>query len=374
MPGLSVFALGIVLSAPPEQMTAPIPRSTPDILPEDAGKPTTLFVNFEGAVLRGNCGNDARRDCSTLGYLFDDYVGPFNGGPNFEAAILDAVRADLSPFGVAVTARRPGDEVDYTMVLYGDLGDQSFAGVAPYIDCADQKKNDTSFSRGFASPNTGSTVILQEAAHTWGLEHVNSREDILNPIAEGFAPTFLDDCAKIVANTNFDETPGVCNRIHELFCDAGFQNSHQELLYLFGPPQPDLVAPRIELLSPRPDDVLEFPAVPEIRVRVEDDRHPQFYEVEIELEGQSIFADDLWGDFELAFVVPEPGVYPLRMRIADEAGNTDSVDFELQVVEPGALEPELSGTGCTTGGRPARSAWLWLLLPLMGLARRRRPA
>lgn len=380
--------MGPLLTPPPgppfnepleSRMTAPPMGATADELPNEPGTPTVLFVNFEGAVLRGNCGNDARRDCSTLGYLFDDYVGPFTGGAAFEAAILDAVRADLANLGVAVTARRPADDVDYTMVLYGDLGDQTFAGVAPYIDCADQKRNDTSFSRGFASPNTGSTVILQEAAHTWGLEHVNSREDILHPIAEGLAPTFRDECAKIVSNTDLDETPGICNRMHELYCEPGFQNSFQELAFLFGPAQPDTQAPRIELLSPLPGAVHELPAVPEIRVRIEDDRHPQFYQVDIELDGVNIFSDELWGDYELAFVVPAAGDYPLRMTVRDEAGNQDEVEFSFEMVEPGTLDPATGAGGCSLGanpdpldgGAPWPAGWLLVAGTLPWLRRRR---
>lgn len=375
------LGLGLTLASPPSLRTgapletAPVPASTPDALPTRAARATTLYVNFDGAVLRDDCGNDARYNCSTLGYLFENYVGPFTAGASYRAAILDAVRSDLAELGVAVTGVRPPPEIDYTMVLYGDLGEQGFAGVAPYIDCADQKSYDTSFARGYTSPNTGSTVILQEAAHTWGLEHVNRREDLLHPIAEGFAPSFLDECSKIVSNTDFDESPGVCNRMHTLFCDAGWQNGFRELRHLFGPAQPDVDRPIVELLSPVLDARYEYPSVVEIRTHIEDARHPQWYEVSFELDGELIFSDALWGDFELAFVVPGPGRYELTMRVADEAGNASELPVRFDVLEAGALDASLP-SGCSLRGAdtPSPETWLGSVgLLLLFRRRRRRP-
>jgi hypothetical protein len=124
------------------------------------------------------------------------------------------------------------------MVLYGDLGDQDFAGIAPYVDCGNLWPNDTCFAGAYLGSNIGATVILQEAAHTWGLEHVNSEFDNLHPFVAQPTPYFQDKCNKIVANTDLVEIGGVCNSVHEMFCEAGYQNSYQELLYLFGPASP----------------------------------------------------------------------------------------------------------------------------------------
>src|SRR5690606_19985352 len=142
--------------------------------PRAAGTPETLYINFDGGVLQTGCGNDPRYDCSTLAHLFNGYVGPYDGNETQRISILQATRKDLQDFGVRVVVDRPPDDVPYTMVIYGDLGPQSFAGIAPYIDCEDRRGGDTSFTQGFGSSNTGSTVILQEAAHTWGLEHVDA--------------------------------------------------------------------------------------------------------------------------------------------------------------------------------------------------------
>jgi hypothetical protein len=218
--------------------------------PLAAGQPHLLYINFDGAVLRRGCGNDSRHDCSTLADLFSGYVGPFVGSENRRVSIVQAVRKDLADFGVRPVVTRPPAEAGYTMVLYGDLGTQEFAGIAPYIDCGNLWPNDTSFAGAFQGSNTGSTIILQEAAHTWGLEHVNAPFDNLHPFVAQSSTSFQDECHKIVGNTDLDEVGGTCNLVHEKFCDAGYQNSYQELLWLFGPAIPDVSPPTLEITNP----------------------------------------------------------------------------------------------------------------------------
>ncbi|MCA9713004.1 MAG: hypothetical protein KDK70_44680, partial [Myxococcales bacterium] len=106
--------------------TAPTPIAGPDVLAHQPGTPTTLFVNFDGAVLQRGCGNDPKHDCSALADIFDGYVGPFTGHDGYKFSILQATRDDVEDFGVRVVIERPDDSVDYAMVLYGDLGEQSF--------------------------------------------------------------------------------------------------------------------------------------------------------------------------------------------------------------------------------------------------------
>jgi hypothetical protein len=347
--------------------------ATEDREPVELGQPTILYVNFDGAVLREGCGNDAHFDCSTLSDTFGGYVGPFGGSQSQRNAIIQATRNDLVDFGVVVVGNRPPDDVEYSMVLYGDIGSQSFAGVAPYIDCGNAFPSDTSFSAAFTSANTGSTVILQEAAHTWGLEHVNHTEDILHPIAEGVSPRFRDECLKIVANTNLEESPGSCNAVHQEFCPAGFQNSHAEMFYLFGPAIPDTEPPTIELLAPEWDAVFEEPAVPSIRFRIDDDRHPQEYDIYVFYDGQVVFE---WSAFDeitdLPLLIPDPGVWEFELRVVDAAGNQTSELIRVEVVEEGALDMP-AATGCRIGstGSGSFTLWLWPFLTLL-IGRRRR--
>ncbi|MDC0715486.1 hypothetical protein [Nannocystis bainbridge] len=323
--------------------TPPLAARGPDALPVEPGTPHTLFINFDGAVLRRGCGNDSRHDCSTLADMFDGYIGPFVGTEARRVAIIESVRKDLREIGVRTTWRRPPDDPGYTMVLYGDIGAQDFAGIAPYIDCGNLWANDTCFAGAFKGSNTGATIVLQEAAHTWGLEHVNSPFDNLHPFVEAPTPYFQDQCNKIVANTDLVETSGVCNLVHEMFCETGYQNSFQELLYLFGPAQPDITAPTLKLTSPADGSYHVLPVDLSLYGEVVDDLEPQFYAVEIQQAGQTLFSDEAIR-VDLRLKNPPPGEYDLLVTVRDEGGNAGSDRVRFTILPEGSEDPD-STTG-----------------------------
>lgn len=363
-----------------EGPTAAGPIATPppatghgDAIPRSAGQPTTLYINFDGAVLRSGCGNDAHRDCSTLDALFDGYVGPFPGSLNQKLAIIQAARKDLADFGVRVVTERPPDESEYTMILYGDLGPQSFAGIAPYIDCGDLWPSDTGFANAYSTSNTGSTIILQEAAHTWGLEHVNAPLDNMHPFKTPSVQSFTDACQPIVASTDLDATGGVCNQVHTLFCEVGHQNSWQELRYLFGPPVPDTSAPTVEITSPEDGSVHVLPVTLPLRGEIHDDLGLQVFTISVLQDGAELFSSEL-GALDLSLTNPPAGDYDLTVRVSDEAGNVGEASVRFTVLPEGSPLPEPepeegADGGCRVGPRPALA---WLLLPLLAPLRPRR--
>lgn len=380
---LACVALATVIAAPEAALVTP---PLPPAPVRDDGvlrqrEPTTLYVNFDGLVLRKGCGNDAKQDCSTLANLFQGYVGPFGGNETQKLAILQAVRKDVADFGIRVVGFRPPDDVDYTMVVYGDLGPQDFAGIAPYIDCGDIWANDTSFSQGFAASNLGSAIILQEAAHTWGLEHVDHQFDILHPFKASAAnPQFNDFCYRIVANTELEPIAGVCNAIHTRFCPTGYQNSWQELRYLFGEPIPDTGAPELELTNPLDGSSHVLPVSIPLMGEIRDDNHPQAYTLQILQDGELLF-ESLTNGLDpllLNFVSPPEGEYDLTVRILDEAGNSTEDQVAFTVLPEGSalegaddLDPALEPTGCHIAGVSGAALGVWFpMLPLV--ARRRR--
>ncbi len=384
-----VLALALLGDAAPTGTPAlPIAPLRDGGQPRAAGIPEILYVNFDGGVLLDGCGNEAHYNCSTLASLFDGYVGPFTGNLNQRIAILQATRKTLAEFGVRVVVDRPPDDVDYTMVMYGDLGPQDFAGVAPYIDCGDIYRNDTSFTAAFDSSNTGSTVILQEAAHTWGLEHVDSEFDVLNPFKSStLRQVFTDECHRIVANTSLQPTPGSCNQVHTMFCDAGFQNSWQEMRWLFGPAVPDTTAPVLEILTPGPGEVFVLPAKIPLVGAITDDLDPQFYTIAIYFQGEVIYESDNVA-LDLFLENPPVGEIELRVVIRDEAGNEDEESIRFEILPEGSEVPAddaeilqddpIDGCAVATPRRdPARpdvphSGLVALLALGLGHARRRR--
>ncbi len=369
--------LGLPLS------TAPVAAADlqTDTQPRAAGTPEVLYINFDGGVLQTGCGNDPRHDCSTLSGLFDGYVGPYDGNENQRISILQATRKDLQDFAVQVVVERPEPDVPYTMVIYGDLGPQSFAGIAPYIDCEDRRGPDTSFTQGFGSSNTGSTVILQEAAHTWGLEHVDAEIDILNPFkSAGLNQAFHDECFKIVSNTDLEPTPGSCNQVHTEFCDTGYQNSWREMNLLFGPAIPDTTTPTLEITNPPDGSTFVLPTTLALLGEVDDDRDPQFYRLEIYNGDQLIFEESRVG-LDLVLTNPPAGEYDLRVSLADEAGNATEDTVRFTVLPEGSeLPPEPeeeddgvpTEAGCRSASPPPSSSWGMLALGLLLLPSRRR--
>lgn len=388
--GTSLLLVSTVLSIPAQPTATPSLGTAPTPIGASPRQttPELLYINFDGAVLQRGCGNDPHYDCSSLAETFDGYVGPYTGNVTQRMSILQATRKAVADFGVRVVTQRPPEDVDYTMVIYGDLGPQDFAGVAPYIDCEDLNLGDTSFTQAFTASNTGSTVILQEAAHTWGLEHVDSEVDVMNPFkAAGLTQSFVDDCLPIVANTSLERTPGSCNQIHTQFCDAGFQNSYREMLLLFGPHVPDVEPPEFELVYPPDESTFVLPTTFILRGAIEDELHPQFYDIEVFNNGQPVGDKrtdvGLEGDLELAITNPEPGDYELRVILTDEGGNANEDTVRFTILPEGSEVPDQDGdedsdpegaTACSVDTRDSAPLPLLVWAPLLLLPgwRRRR--
>ncbi|HWB75916.1 MAG TPA: hypothetical protein VG755_13200 [Nannocystaceae bacterium] len=364
----------------PALPTAPI---TADARPRAAGTQEILYVNFDGGVLVGGCGNQAHLNCSTLANLFDGYVGPFAGNETQRISILQATRKALADFGVRVVVERPPEDVDYTMVMYGDLGPQDFAGIAPYIDCEDVHANDTSFCAAFDTSNTGSTVILQEAAHTWGLEHVDAEFDVLNPFkSSGLHQTFTDECHRIVSNTDLQPTPGACNQVHTMFCDTGYQNSWREMKWLFGDPIVDTTAPKLEITSPVDGESYVAPITIPLLGEINDDLDPQFYTIELFIVTADgpVPAGDPRNDIDLDLLIenPPPDDYELLVRITDEAGNVGEANVSFTILEEGSELPSdgddeiIADPSMPSCAIAQRDVSMFALFVLPALRRRRR--
>lgn len=359
----------------------PAAEAIPGSQARPVGTPELLYVNFDGGVLQTGCGNDPHYDCSTLAHLFEGYVGPFEGNLSQRVAILQETRKDLADFGVTAVIERPPDDLDYTMVVYGDLGTQTFAGIAPYIDCEDTRGGDTSFTAAFSSSNTGSTVILQEAAHTWGLEHVDATSDILNPFKSVGQQSFRNECFKVVANTDLEPTTGSCNQIHQRFCDTGYQNSYQEMLLLFGPAVPDVEPPTLEITSPVDGSTHVNPTTIALLGEIEDNLHPQFYSVVIWDNGEQLF-DQLHVGLDLLLVNPPLGEHEFVVQITDDGGNVAEGRVNFTILAEGSELPaeaedpdetdEPEGVESCAVGRPADGPrpLLWLLAGLAAVRRR----
>jgi MYXO-CTERM domain-containing protein len=310
-----------------------------------------LFVNFDGAQMNFCGNNDPAGDCSTI---FQGVVLPYSGDAVKRASVIQVLRQRVADFGVSVTDLRP-DSGPYDMEMVGNWqGEQPmFAGVAPNIDCFDNDGPEVSFTLESANTPDGiAEVVWQEAAHTWGLEHVDDPTDLLYPTTSGSNKQFRDTCSKIVEDTMLNPSSGYCNQMHTQFCDSGWQNSYQELLELFGESIPDTIAPTIEITSPADGDVIVGDFY--LDVSFADDQHPVVIAATITLlqDGEPLSEPEpgsYAGPSELSFPINglPPGDYTILVEGTDESDNPASDMIAITIDEPTSDE---SGGGTTGGG------------------------
>ena len=363
--------------AAPDELTAEIPTSAPwfrpevlnaDAPPPLAAQPGLLFVNYDGGDMNG-CGwgnNDPKNNCSVI---FQGTVLPFSGDAGKRAAVVQYLRKDFSEFNIAVTDVRPGNNVDYDMEMVGDWNpapEGGFAGVAPSIDCFNNDGGEVSFTLDYTSSAAGiAKAILQEVAHTWGLEHVDSPGDLLYPTTAGNAdPTYQDECFQIVqlnqANQVVPDT-GQCKQQHLQFCDSSDkQNSFRELLQLFGPSVPDLTPPTVSIVQPTQGAQLEGPF--DLQIMAADEHTPQLLGVTIAAVGPSPFALETThypspSDLKFPLKGLTAGDYTVTVTITDEDNNQSDAQVSFTVLAPSAPTTDgdtgpASTSGDETSGTP----------------------
>lgn len=364
---LSVVALTLLVpfaarAGEPDDFAAPIPITSPYHKPMvfqgDGPNPLpatawTVFANFDGGKMK-SCGwdNSPQDNCSTI---FQGTVLPFSGNAAQRAAVVQVIRADLGQFNINVVDKRP-ESGDYDMEMIGDWNPApqgGFAGVAPSLDCWNDNGGEVSFTLDYTGTATGiAKAVLQEIAHTWGLEHVDSKSDLLYPTTQSVPdPTFQDVCNPIVRLDDKGNTvPENCEccQQHAQFCGQNQQNSYRELLQLFGPGQPDLTAPTLAITAPMDGEEVE-PSF-ELAMHVEDNQSPQLLIVDIAVEGPDSFMADptSWASpSDLTFPISgvKPGEYTITAKVVDEYDN-EAVDVVTFTVK--GPPPETSTTSTTT--------------------------
>ena len=318
-----------------------------------------MFINFDGADMNDCFNDDPTQNCSSI---FGGTIEPYSGDAAKRATVIQIVRKRVEDFGITVTDTRPASG-DYDMEMVGNwagVDDPGFAGVAPSIDCWDQQGGETSFTLEAAGTSDGiAEIILQEIAHTWGLEHVDDPLDLLYPTTQGQNKVFRDECLKIVYNTDLDPSNGQCNSMHSQFCNTGFQNSYQDLLALFGPSIPDTEPPLVEIVSPTEGATIEGGASTMV-VRFADNLQPVIINATINIDGTGldmpVSEDGAYaGPAELEFPInglPD-GEYTITIDATDEYDNpaSDQVSFTV-VGNPQQGETE----GGSEGGGESGSA------------------
>jgi hypothetical protein len=316
---------------------------------EDPPHYATIFLNFFGGQLTSGT-NAAAMESGCVDAVGIDYPA-FAGTESFALTVIQVFENAMAPYAVRIAYEEaPPSHLPYSMVMMGgspqDAGQPSGTlGVSCSSDCGDQWWRDTTFAFTEASGSslTLGNTALQEAAHAFGLDHIDGTEHIMYPFASGGEKIWADACTPYN-----DATGGIsCTFVHDAFCgeDSGMQNDHAELLAFFGPNEPDISPPTVTITEPV--DGMEYPGPTGVQIvaDVADDHDGFGWRLVVQQEGGEAVTQDAI-QFETSWNLDLPaGVYTIRVEAIDHDRNTGEDEITIYV---GEEAPETSGPD--TGG------------------------
>ncbi|WP_052546733.1 Ig-like domain-containing protein [Enhygromyxa salina] len=319
--------------------------------PTPTADPEYVYVNMDGTNIICNGNDDAVANSSWIAcqYGFSGNYPSWGGTAAQRQSIMDATKQDWAPFNVVVTESRPVSGT-YTMCLTGPANHpfgNGVLGIAP-LDCNDQMPSNVVFAFHSASQlgqfgaNTQATTISQEVAHAYGLEHVSSSSDIMNPYNQGGNPSFTDTCITLVSGQG---QPIQCNPQHQQFCSAGQQNSYQELLGMFGANDPDTEAPNVVVSYPYDGDTFEIGASFTITCEANDNQ--DLASVQLWIDGAQMGGTKAAPPFAWEVTNIPEGSYEIYCIAADEWDNSAMSPVIGILVEQGGMPGD---GGADSGG------------------------
>jgi MYXO-CTERM domain-containing protein len=233
----------------------------PEAFTASAGDPISpiIFMNRckGGCTMKSSARDDARTNQTTIPSVPDGTDVPipeFPWGDAVWGQFMTCIKDVYSPYNVMVTDVDPGTNVVHHEVIVAgtsaDVGlSSNILGIAPVAgDCLPKNNN---ISYAFAGSYPPSEVLelcataAQESAHSWGLDH---EFDCTDPM------TYLSGCGE-----KFFRNKAVqCGEFSARTCNCGgvAQNSHLQILSVFGPGTSTVPAPTIDIISPKNNDVV----------------------------------------------------------------------------------------------------------------------
>jgi MYXO-CTERM domain-containing protein len=303
-------------------------------------KQGVVFVNFDGAQLTAGPDN-SKTNTTQISQMAGTFAAYGQGAKR--EAVMQATRENFAAYNIIVTDTRPASG-DYVMNMTGPTNPfgGGVLGIAP-LDCNDAQTHNNityafhSVNDSFSAAVTA-TTIGQEVAHSFGLEHVNEPGDIMNPYNAGGNASFIDQCITIAPSQNGI----VCGAQHAAQCgQTTLQNSHRELLALFGPNEPDTQAPTVQITSPNDGDGFGVGADFEIQVSANDDTGIQI--LYLFNHGQQIESDTS-EPYGWSVVGAPEGTYEFHVEAHDLAGNV-GVSNTVTVTVSDVPQGNTSGSG-----------------------------
>lgn len=319
----------------------------------------TIFLNFFGGTLKGGT-NASEMESPCVGGEVE--YPQFAGSEQDALAIIQVFKDAVEPYGLRLAyAKAPPRHLPYSMVMMGgkpqQIGlPQGVLGVACNLDCADQWWRDTTFAFTDVANDIQvlGTTALQEAAHAWGLDHIDGEQLIMHPFATFGKKVWANEC------TPYNDATGPigCKYVHDEFCgeNGGKQNDDAELLAFFGPNSVDDVPPTVVMTSPLDGQVFEPGSQVAVKVEVSDNFEGFGWRLvipEIDQEQPVYNGQTEWT------LSPPKGAFTIRVEAIDHDLNVGFAEAKIYVGveapvettgEPTPGEGESSGAAPTTGG------------------------
>ena len=324
--------------------------------------PGILYLAMDGVTLKPTCGGpqtaNAALNCSPL--VDKETVFPSAGGGQTKSAIQQKLQQYYNDFNILIAAQRPPEWLPYTMAVIGgtsgNAGQQNGVCGIANVACDGAKRNHVSLSFP-GSCGAAAETAAQESAHNWGLEHTDVKTDIMYPYLEG-AGSFRSECMAISHATGSGTTQ--CGYVHKVYCPAGEgeqQNSHEELLGVFGPRVTDTTNPTIVSMLPEEGAVFTTADSFIVSATIADDSNYvgvkwtwlEGLPAELQETGYTrctnqVCTDDYnaWAKVEepwdfVQMVKPPAGSYKFKLETMDMAGNyaTKNLSFVVEAAGPG---------------------------------------
>lgn len=342
---LHIASLGFVIAglgtAAAEVPTAPngkpyrpryieVPAATPRIVggPISQASSRILFVHRcpEGIGCPVNAGSvdDSRTNTSQI-IPSNTTIGPFTRGDETWQRVVQCVRETYAPFNITVTDIDPGGEPHYEVLVGGNNsmfgpGFEDAGGLAP-ATCT-EIPNSISYVFDVWGNNADviCSVVAQESAHTFGLEHELHPEDPMTYLAGPDKKRFRAeqvDCG--------EDFPRACR------CGGTTQNSYEHLLAMFGEGTP--VPPVVAIKSPSAGKTVQ----PGFITRVDATDETKVVKVELIIDG-TVVGEDTEAPFKI--------VAPLDLAQGPHTVEARATDIQDDVATSSAVAVDL-GPPCT---------------------------
>ncbi len=317
---------------------------------------STIFLNFFGDTLVPGTNADMNESPCVNAEL--EYPG-FSGTEQQALALIQVFETQMAPYGVRIAyEERPPGHLPYAMVMMGGspglLGlPGGVLGVSCSSDCGDFWWRDLTFA---FTDNVGNnnaeelgTTALHEAAHAFGLAHIDGSTNIMFPFVTANSG-WADGCTPYN-----DATGGInCQPTHDEFCgaQAGMQDTNAELMAYFGPNSVDMEPPVVEITSPADGLEIEVGGSVMVEADISDNHEGVGWKLVLPEAGQEAIAYGFERQWPLGNL-PE-GVFTIRVEALDHERNEafDEVTIYVGVEAPTGAD---SSSGEPPGGTAAES-------------------